>query len=407
MAITIVSYSKEVSFMESLSSVHKSLNLQYAFIDECGDYGLDFEKQDVSSYFFVTAVIVDEKRVPELEKKLTEIREKYFQGDEMKSSSVGSDDVKRIEILENICKLDFHVFCLIVDKRKVLKDSGLAYKESFIKYLNGIVHQELYTAYPKLQMIANEHESKEFMDAFIKYVYNNHQPTLFEYFDFSFSDSEVRTLIQLADFIGGTISRGYEESCLSDKFPAFMRLLKDKIVRLELWPKQLENYLHHVTGFHSIAFDESIFQQAVRSADLYIERNADSDIPEVQEQIIFLKYLKSMLVSQRPDLYISSKEILNNLNLLGKGQYNNHYFKTQIVAKLRDSGVIIASSPQGYKLPISEKELYDFVNQSSSMIMPMLNRLKKCREQVKLATRNELDIFEKPEYHLLKKYFDE
>lgn len=37
----------------------------------------------------------------------------------------------------------------------------------------------------------------------------------------------------------------------------------------------------------------------------------------------------------------------------------------------------------------------------------MLERLKKCRDIIKLGTLNQVDLFEKTEYAALKKYFDD
>lgn len=78
-----------------------------------------------------------------------------------------------------------------------------------------------------------------------------------------------------------------------------------------------------------------------------------------------------------------------------------HYFRSKIIAKLRDNGVILASSNKGYKLPSSSKDLYDFVNHSNSYIQPMIDRLLKCRNQIKLATKNKLDIFDHEEFKYL------
>ena len=76
---------------------------------------------------------------------------------------------------------------------------------------------------------------------------------------------------------------------------------------------------------------------------------------------------------------------------------------------MRDEGVIIASSSpkKGYKIPATKAELYDFINHGTKIILPMLERLKKCRDTIKLGTANQLDLFEKTEYSNLKKYFDD
>ena len=78
----------------------------------------------------------------------------------------------------------------------------------------------------------------------------------------------------------------------------------------------------------------------------------------------------------------------------------------RIIGKLRDKGVIIASSQKGYKIPSKQKELYDYINHDAKIVIPMLARLKKCRDLVKLGTANELDLLEHSEYDQLRAYFD-
>lgn len=82
------------------------------------------------------------------------------------------------------------------------------------------------------------------------------------------------------------------------------------------------------------------------------------------------------------------------------------YFRTRVIAKLRDQNVIIASSPKGLKLPSKQEELYDFINHGTTIIMPILARLKKCRDIVNIETMGDLDLFNNTEYRGLQKFFD-
>jgi len=79
-----------------------------------------------------------------------------------------------------------------------------------------------------------------------------------------------------------------------------------------------------------------------------------------------------------------------------------HYFQTRVIAPLRDAGVIIASSTKGYKIPSCEQDLYDFVNHSNTIIQPLLSRIGKCRDRIRLATDGSIDILDREEYANLK-----
>jgi len=55
------------------------MNRQLAFIDEFGNSGLDFGKEDVSTHFIVTSILIDQTTLDESESKVNKIRNKYFQ----------------------------------------------------------------------------------------------------------------------------------------------------------------------------------------------------------------------------------------------------------------------------------------------------------------------------------------
>src|SRR5690625_5867465 len=56
-----------------------------------------------------------------------------------------------------------------------------------------------------LRVIADEHGSREFMEGFREYVRRQHIPNLFYDADVWFENSQVQPLIQLADFLAGTV----------------------------------------------------------------------------------------------------------------------------------------------------------------------------------------------------------
>ena len=125
-----------------------------AFIDECGSYGFDFEKEGTSSYYIVCAVIVNNKDISELEQKVSILRENYFGRKEMKSSSIGSNHPRRAKVLTGLLQLDFQLVILIADKQAFYENSPLRdYKSSFVKFLHQKLYNSMYCAYPKLKIV--------------------------------------------------------------------------------------------------------------------------------------------------------------------------------------------------------------------------------------------------------------
>ena len=104
--------------------------------------------------------------------------------------------------------------------------------------------------------------------------------------------------------------------------------------------------------------------------------------------------------------YIYTHELKDRLVNSETANLSDQAFRNRIIGKLRDKGVILASSKKGYKIPSKKAELFDFINHDAKIVIPMLERLKKCRDLVKLATNNELDLLAEPEYQALKDFFD-
>lgn len=78
-------------------------------------------------------------------------------------------------------------------------------------------------------------------------------------------------------------------------------------------------------------------------------------------------------------------------------------FRNKVIGKLRDNGVIISSSSKGYKLPSSEKEICDYYNHVSGVVIPMIHRLNLCNESLKMADGEMVDYLDKDEFIGLKK----
>ncbi len=104
--------------------------------------------------------------------------------------------------------------------------------------------------------------------------------------------------------------------------------------------------------------------------------------------------------------YIYTSELKGQLSGTELCGISDSSFRMRIIGKLRDKGVIIASSQHGYKIPSKQSELYDFINHDAKIVIPMLSRLKKCRDLVKLGTANQLDLLSHAEYDQLRSFFD-
>jgi len=378
------------------------MGTKYAFLDETGNFGYNFDASGTSHYFIVTAVIILEENFSKIKQHAEGIRQKYFQTGEMKSSSVGSNHRRRAKILNELINLDFNIYSVVINKEKIYKDSGLQYKQSYYKYLYSKLFTTLKSVYPYITVQMDELGDKEFQEGFKKYVYDRKQ-MLFDLFNFEFENSKESILIQVADFIGGTLSYIYDQTKKTNEID-FLSILKGKVI-IDFWP---EDHIEYTIKYKKprSEIDTAIADTALRQADIFIKENVNSEDPDVIEQVRLLKYLRFMFLNFNSDGYISTKELIRSFHDEFGKKISAHYLRTKIIAKLRDHQVIIASSIKGYKLPANENELQDFANHGNTVILPMLKRIEICRKIILLSTHNQVDILEGEQYKQLKEFYD-
>jgi hypothetical protein len=374
-------------------------DIQYAFINEFGQYGFDFDQPETSIHLIIVSILVKSTDKEILEQEVEKIKRNHFQKWEI-------DDRLRMEILQDLKDLPFKVYAYVIDKRKIREDSGVTYEKTFIKFFNRKIFDDLYRTFDTLDLVADEKTSKEFMQEFITYVKQRCIPDLFDFSTFGFNNGQSEILLELSEFIAETIAKGYDVKHRSEQYPSFYKLLRNKIITINLWPHDYKHYLHdyHFEKTDSQT-DQIIIKQAVNLAYQYIEEHMKSEDEDERVRIDLLKFLLFNL-KENPDEYVYTEEILENLNAIRVNKIKQHYFRSNIVSKLRDHGLLIASSNKGYKLPVCLNDLYDFVNLSSLTIHPMIQRVAKCRDQILLATNREIDILEKGEYEYLKRVIE-
>jgi hypothetical protein len=374
-------------------------DIQYAFISEFGQYGFDFDQPVTSTHLVIVSILVKGPDKEILEREVEKIKIKHLQKGEL-------DDSLRMEILQDLKDLPFKVYAYVIDKRKIREDSGVTYEKTFIKFFNRKIFDDLYRTFDTLDLVADEKGSKEFMQEFITYVKRKCIPDLFNFSTFGFNNSHSEILLELSEFIAGTIAKGYDVKLHSEQYPSFYKFLRNKIITINLWP---HDYKHYLYDYHfektDSQTDQIIIKQAVNLAYQYIEEHQKSEDEDERVRIDLLKFLLFNL-KENPDEYVYTEEILENLNAIRVNKIKQHYFRSNIVSKLRDHGLLIASSNKGYKLPVCLNDLYDFVNLSSLTIHPMIQRVAKCRDQILLATNREIDILEKGEYDYLKRVIE-
>lgn len=367
-----------------------------AFADEFGNNSFKFETE--SSHFIIASVIVNSEDLPEFYQEAEVIRKKYFQTGEIKSSKIKDNHKRRMLILKDVVKLKFNVYSVVIDKRE-LYGEGFKYKKSFYKYLNGVLYKELYKTFPKLELKVDEHGGNDFMLSFKKYVQDNHIRDLFEGSDFLVQNSDYELGVQIADLMAGTLGYIFDEHKKSDFSKFFYDTLNPKIISINQFPKK-----YRVQDFEELKIDKEynqlIAELSLRSIFDFLDTNqADSQLK--QDSINFLKLLVRFHESNHYQNYTTSQEFISHINVNRENRLSKEVFGN-LVGSLRDKGILIASSREGYKIPTSYDEIKKYVQHGNSIIIPMLKRIDTCRNSILLATNKELDILEEPQFEVLK-----
>ncbi|RYY00965.1 MAG: DUF3800 domain-containing protein [Gammaproteobacteria bacterium] len=376
----------------------------FAFADEYGNNSFDFEKQ--GTHFIVASVIINGAEKELIENQLEALRLKYFQTGEIRSKKVADNHKRRLLILREIAKINFNIYAVVTNKKKLYSE-GFKYKEPFYKYLNGLLYNELYKAYPKLKLYVDEHGGNDFLKSFKKYVYKNHIRDLFSGSEFETGDSQTSIIIQLADFIAGSLGRCYDESKDLSYREDILEILKPRLSGIRFFPKEPIEYRQ--TDGVQTEFDAKINKYSIDLAIDFLEKKSVKT-QEDTDQINCVRLLLLHHDAFGSKKYLSAKELMIHLNLGRAKPLKDQQFRSSVIGKLRDHGLLIASSSKGdkkgYRLPNNANDLLKFFDHGNSLVLPILNRIKTCREKVKLATNNELDILDKPEFIRLTQMLD-
>jgi hypothetical protein len=377
----------------------------FAHIDEFGTNSIAVEKDGVSSHFLICATIIKGENLTTGQKIIDQVRNTHFQGSEIKSSKVKrTQHTRRLTILNDLNEIDFTIYVIVVDKKEI-NSEGLSIKQSFYKYFNKLLVTDLTRINNKITFIADQIGTAEYQKSFKEYIKN--EVTQYDLFNetklFEFSDSKENNLVQLSDFIVGSLAKSFDTKHFQENSSEYLTLLKDKL-NVRFWPNNIKNYLR--TDNISENFDPKIAGLSLTLVKDYIAKNEKKIETDITAQVYLLKYF--MLIQKvSPHYFIQTHELMDKLtNEIGL-VYSERLFRKNIIGNLRDNNVIIVSSNSGgYKLPVNKSDLTEFVNRYNSILQPMLSRMKKCRDSILLGSMNEIDILEYPEYESLKEIIE-
>jgi hypothetical protein len=380
----------------------------HAFTDEYGDTGIAVEKSGVTDFFIITAVLVKDADLAQQRVRAQQIRSRFFGDGEMKSSSLGANDERRISLLEQLSELDVRTYTLAVDKRELDRAGGLAYRKSFFKFLNRRLFEKVYRLFEAVDLVADEHGRESFMESFESYVDRELPLTLFGRGDFAFKNSKDEVMLQVADVFAGSLARVVDPGKLSLFADNILSLLAKRSVGTELWPpRPMPDPQQSLNQSPKTRRDEAVRRHCIRQAQLFVaDKTGQSRLDEdVRIQLNVLEMLLFAVQFGDEQEYIPSHRILDALED-GLGQRIGERKLRSAVSSLRDAGVVIGTSQRGYKIPVSEADVGEFVAHANSIVPPMLMRLQRARSDLRAASLGDIDVLSSDVFDTLRLLVD-
>ncbi len=377
-------------------------DIAHIYIDENGNADLDVSKSGVPPYFIYAAVIISDS---ELEKARTihqSILKANFQNSFIKSAHIGNDKsgfAKYVDSFSRLNELKHHVVALVVDKAKISKTSGLAFKSVFIKYFQRLLSKTFLNNFQEFHIIADNTGSQEFKESLERYLAEKGgiEPTLFSNNTFKLAeDTKGEVLIQLADLYAGALGRYYCNCTEENRAKTIHDIIKSR-VSIEWYPDNCAPAIAAADSFSS-SFDAGLLSLSRKTAEEYIESHPD----ELCNNELLRYLLQESHI--RPMRHISSKEIKAFLN----GKDIEIGDPIEKISALRDEGVVIISpiGKKGYKFPTSKQELAEFYNRLSCNIIPQLRRGYKLSKVLSIRGYEQYNVLNEDEFKVLRSLSD-
>src|SRR5690606_4538774 len=234
---------------------------------------------------------------------------------------------------------------------------------------------------------------------FKNYVQQNHIRTLFEGSEFLVNKSHNELGVQVADLMAGTLGYIFDKHKKSEYSEVFMNIISERLISINQFPKPylIQEYQEYTVDDN---YNQAITDLSLRSIfDCLDTINVDNQ--QKQDSVNVLKLLVRYHESNHFKNYTTAQEFLNHLNVNRDTNISKEQF-VNMIDSLRDKGILIGSSREGYKIPTNYLEVKKYVQHGNSIIIPLLRRIKVCRESILLATNKELDILNDPEFEKLK-----
>lgn len=376
----------------------------WAFIDESGQPNLDTSKSNVGEYYVLCAVLVSDENLSEVREHAERVRRKYRQTGELKSSAIDHNDSRRVQILRELAEAHFSYFLVVVDKTRIDGESGLRYKRSFVKYFHGVLWGRLLRAHEHVVIRADKVGRSEYLSTFEPYVGKRKMRDLFDPREpVEFVDSKDEVLVQVADMIAGTHRLVLESKLPAEFASSSLEVLAPRCAAIREWGRLGTALLERDVEHTPSPLDSAIRRTALRSAERFVHENVEAAGSDeaLEARLEVVNILLEHDGYGDPGTYLLADVVMRELQTAGIN-VNKEEVQRSIMPSLRDAGVLIVSSADGYKLPDCVTDVDRHVARTENQVRPRLARLRELRTGLLLGTVNAFDAVASEQHEFVR-----
>jgi hypothetical protein len=207
------------------------------FIDESGDPGLKAEKG--SSKFFIVSLVVfeDYQEASACDQRIELLKKELGYPPNFEFHFKENSHKIRLAFLEAIRPYNFFYFGIILNKSpEKLWGDGFRNKESLYKYACGLVFENAKPYLEEATIIIDKSGNQVFRNQLAKYlrqkINSAKGPKTINKIKLQYS--QKNNLLQLADYIAGTINRSAQNKKFAKDYRKF---IAHKEIYVQFWPK--------------------------------------------------------------------------------------------------------------------------------------------------------------------------
>ncbi|MFY9462771.1 MAG: DUF3800 domain-containing protein [Candidatus Sungiibacteriota bacterium] len=206
------------------------------FIDESGDTGLDIA-QGASRYFIIVLVLFeDDDEATACDQRIQLLKKELNYREDFEFHFYNNSDRVRKRFLEAVAPYNFFYLGIAVNKDpKRLFGEGFRHKESFYKYACGLVFENAKPYLKDTKVKIDKSGRAVFRNELAKYLQhrvNAESDRLIK--NVKMEPSHSNNLLQLADYVAGTINRTLQQK---KNYETYHRYIRPKEISLQMWPK--------------------------------------------------------------------------------------------------------------------------------------------------------------------------